>query len=379
MKKIKILFLHYALVCGGAEQALFDLVSLMDKDKFDITVMVQCDGGIWEDKFREAGVKIVSIWDCQKASHNPFVKARNLYKRYCIKRSIRRDGENLVSVALEQQFDIVVSYSVWSLYAMSFQKNAKSVKFIHGDVKTNQGYAKAIKNQMAQLNKFDRIICVSKAVHQSFMEMTGISENTATHYNPLNSENVKRMSEEDISFPTDLPIICAVGRLSPEKGYVRLIRIHKQLIEEGIKHRLVIVGEGPDRGNMEKTIAELHLENSVTLTGYASNPYPYMKQSKFVVCSSFTEGLPVIAMESLCLGVPVVSAVPSIGEIFGKYDCGLITKNDDQSLADGIRRMLMDSDFYAHIKAGAEERSTFFDGKRMVKEIEDDFIDLIKH
>ena len=47
MDKIKVVFVHYKLVCGGAEQALFDLVTLMDKEKFDITVFAQCPGGDW--------------------------------------------------------------------------------------------------------------------------------------------------------------------------------------------------------------------------------------------------------------------------------------------------------------------------------------------
>lgn len=97
-----------------------------------------------------------------------------------------------------------------------------------------------------------------------------------------------------------------------------------------------------------------------------------------MVCPSYTEGLPVISMEALCLGIPIVSAVPSIGEIFGDEVCGLITENDNNSLEAGIRRMLTDDAFYQMPKAGAKNRSAFFDGKRMVKEVEELFLDLMK-
>ena len=103
-----------------------------------------------------------------------------------------------------------------------------------------------------------------------------------------------------------------------------------------------------------------------------------MKQSKFVVCSSFTEGLPVIAMEALCLGVPLVSAVPSVQEIFGDEACGLITDNDNQSLLEGIRKMLTDEEFYQKIKNGAQHRSQYFDGQRMVREVEQIFLDMMQ-
>ena len=96
----------------------------------------------------------------------------------------------------------------------------------------------------------------------------------------------------------------------------------------------------------------------------------------FVVCSSFTEGLPVIAMEALCLGVPMVAAVPSVGEAFGEETCGLITENDNASLMAGIRKMLTDEEFYAKAKEGAMRRSSFFDGRRMAAEVEDMLLQL---
>ena len=136
-------------------------------------------------------------------------------------------------------------------------------------------------------------------------------------------------------------------------------------------HRLVIVGDGPDRDYIHRTVNAMDAKDTVILAGYQSNPYPYMKQSKFVVCSSFTEGLPVIAMEALCLGVPMVSAGPSVEEIFGDEECGLITQNDNRSLLEGIRKVLTDESYYQKLKQGAENRSHFFDGKRMVSEVED--------
>ena len=175
-----------------------------------------------------------------------------------------------------------------------------------------------------------------------------------------------------------MPLVCAVGRLSEEKGFERLIVIHKRLLDAGIRHNLVIVGDGPDRDFLRRLVDALEVQDSVILAGYQSNPYPYMKQSKFLVSSSFTEGLPVISMEALCLGIPIVSAVPSIGEVFGEEMCGIVTENDNRSLEAGIRRMLTDEVFYEQAKAGAVRRSSFFDGKRMVKEIEDMFLQLVE-
>ena len=83
-------------------------------------------------------------------------------------------------------------------------------------------------------------------------------------------------------------------------------------------------------------------------------------------------------MEALCLGIPVVAAVPSVGELFGGEDCGLITENDNASLRDGMRRMLTDQEFYAANKAGAERRSRFFSGRRMAQELEAMFLQMMQ-
>jgi glycosyltransferase involved in cell wall biosynthesis len=167
-----------------------------------------------------------------------------------------------------------------------------------------------------------------------------------------------------------------VGRLSREKAYERLLVIHRRLLDQGIRHKLMIVGDGPDKEYLDRLIRAMDLQNSVIMTGYQSNPYPYMKKSRFLVISSYTEGLPVISMEALSLGVPVVSTIPSIGAVFGEETCGFVSENDNASLEAAIRRMLCDETFYAQAKAGAEKRSAFFDGKRMVQQIEELFLEL---
>ena len=377
MEKIKVVFVHYKLVCGGAEQALFDLISLMDKTKFDITVFVQCPGGAWDEKFREAGIEVVYDYSCRKPTFNPVTKAGNVIKRLRTDAAYKRDGEGLLDVCLPNGADIVVSYSAWCHDLIGFAKNARSVKYIHGDPGTNEVYRDEAMNKKELLSRFDRIVCVSNAAWNSFREISGLTDGVEMHFNPLNSENVRALAEKSVDLPTDVPVICAVGRLSAEKGFERLIVIHKRLLEQGIRHKLVIVGDGPDRDFLRLLVNATGTQDSVILAGYQSNPYPYMKQSKFLVSSSFTEGLPVIAMEALCLGKPIVAPVPSVGEAFGEEVCGLITENDNASLEAGIKRMLTDETFFKQAEAGAQKRSAFFDGKRMVREVEDMFLDLV--
>lgn len=376
MKKMKVVFVHYELVCGGAEQALFDLVTLLDKEKFEVSVFVQQPGGEWEDKFRDAGIQILYDYSCRQPTWNPIKKLGNLRKKLLVQRALKQGGAGLLDICCPGS-DIVVDYSAWCSPEISFSKGAKTVKFIHGDPATNPVYRKEALEEQERLRRFDRIVCVSQAAAASFRQLSGRTEGVEMHYNPMNSREVQRKAQVPVTLPEGSPILCAVGRLSPEKGFERLLVIHRHLLDGGICHRLILVGDGPDREYLNRLIDALGIGDTVTMAGYQENPYPYMKAAKFVVNSSHTEGLPVIAMEALCLGVPVVAPIPSVGEAFGEEECGLITENNMESLEAGIRKMLTDDAFYTHCKEAAQRRSTFYDGKKMVREIEEMFLKCI--
>ena len=97
MKKIKILFLEYQLVCGGAEQALYDLVSLMDKSKFEITVIALYGHGEWEEKFRSAGIHVINILERRKKSLNPVCFVKHQYRKLRILYYLKKNPQELVA------------------------------------------------------------------------------------------------------------------------------------------------------------------------------------------------------------------------------------------------------------------------------------------
>ena len=379
MERIHILFVQHKLVCGGAEQALFDLIGLLDKTRFEAKIFVQNPGGEWERKFRDAGIELIYDYSCRQPTWNPVKKLGNLSKKIRTRKAYDHGGVGLLEVCLPHWADIVVSYNVWENEEMVFAGNVKTVKYVHGDPGTNPDYRNEAENHRELLSRFDRIVCVSNSAWNDFRQLSGLSRGVELHYNPMNSANVRRLAEAEANLPdSDLPYICAVGRLSAEKGFERLIVMHKRLLERGIAHRLVIVGDGPDGDFLRRLIRAMGLEDTVIMAGYQANPYPYMKHSRFLVSSSYTEGLPVIAMEALCLGVPMVFPIDSVGEVFGGEICGLITENTNPALEDAIARMLTDEVFYQQTVQGAKNRSAYFDGTRMIQEVEAMFEELAK-
>lgn len=378
MRRIKVIFIHHKLVCGGAEQALYDLVSLMDKKQFEIYILSMYPDGEWEYKFVDAGIPVIHLWNRRVIGSSIKSFLLHQYRKISIHHCLKHNPRDLVNRLFPKGADIVVTYSNWENDEIGLARGAKNVRFIHGNIESNQSLYNIVMKASQLLPQYDRIICISEESFNSFKKFAGTEKNVRMFFNPLNSDNVKERSRENVDLSIELPVICAVGRLAPEKGYDRLIRIHKRILDQGIPHKLIIVGDGPEREALQQVICETNTSESVIMAGYQSNPYPYMKQSEFLVCSSYTEGLPVIAMEALSLGIPIVSAVPSIAEVFGEEQCGIITDNDDDSLEAGIKKMLSDKEYFEEAKQAAQRRSAFFDGKRMVKEIEDLFIELME-
>lgn len=379
INRIKILFVHRQLTFGGAETALYDLVKLLDKTKFDISIFAIFEGGKREDDFRSLGVRVINPYSRLTPGKHIIEKAYNVLTSNIILQLLKKDSKHLFDVSIKERFDIIVSYhnEGYCNYA-SMPKYGKKVKYVHCDVSTNEYYKQRTDYIKRIKYPYDKIICVSEYAKNAFINEYGITENIISIFNPIDSEKITEKSLESYDNPCKGSYYCAVGRLGKEKGFERLIRIQSELVALGLKINLVIVGDGNERENLESLIESLRLQDSVYLVGFQNNPYPFIKNSMFTVVSSYSEGLSLVAMESICLSVPVVGSFPTIEEIFGGYKCGIVSKNDDDSLLNGIRTMIIDEDYYRHCVQEAHKRSFFFNGQNMVKKIEIEFLKLMQ-
>jgi colanic acid/amylovoran biosynthesis glycosyltransferase len=105
------------------------------------------------------------------------------------------------------------------------------------------------------------------------------------------------------------PRLVNVGRLAEQKGQLLLVEAAARLRSRGIDFELVIVGDGPKRAEVEQRISQFGLENRVRITGYLANKDVRMELqlARVLVLPSFAEGLPIVIMEALAQGRPVIS------------------------------------------------------------------------
>ncbi|MGL5063287.1 MAG: glycosyltransferase, partial [Microcoleus sp.] len=140
------------------------------------------------------------------------------------------------------------------------------------------------------------------------------------------------------------PRLVCVGRLSEQKGHLLLLEAASKLAATGFDFKLIFVGDGPLRSEIEQQISQLKLQNHIEITGWASGEevQQQLLASRAMVLPSFAEGLPVVIMEALALNRPVISTyVAGIPELVEPGVCGwLVPPGSAELLAAAMRSAL---------------------------------------
>ncbi|MDY7015310.1 MAG: glycosyltransferase, partial [Cyanobacteriota bacterium] len=186
----------------------------------------------------------------------------------------------------------------------------------------------------------DGIVAVSKGVAEDLAELTAIPvEKLDVIYNPIVTDllfDLARTSPDRADLMArDKPIILGVGRLTRQKDFPTLIRAFAR-VRAQLDARLIILGEGEDRPQLEQLVRDLNLTKDVFFLGYVDNSYSYMMNASLFVLSSAWEGCVTVLVEAMAVGTPVVSTdcPSSPSEILegGKYG-KLVPVGDDFQLA----------------------------------------------
>ena len=192
-------------------------------------------------------------------------------------------------------------------------------------------------------NYSDKVISVSKGIAEELISDFGIErEKSHVIYNPVVNELlIKKSLEhlENIYFDhRKVPMILGVGRLTSQKNFELLIKSFS-ILRKSIKAKLVILGEGPLRGELENLAKDLGVEKDVHLPGFVDNPFMWMKNSKVFVLSSDYEGLPNALIQAMACGTEVISTNCPTGpeEILENGKWGkLVNMHDIEGMANAM-------------------------------------------
>ncbi|MFQ5668750.1 MAG: glycosyltransferase, partial [Candidatus Binatia bacterium] len=193
----------------------------------------------------------------------------------------------------------------------------------------------------------DHVIAVSEGVARDLVTLTGMpSERITTIYNPVVTPEVQERASAPLEHPWfapgSPPVVLGVGKFKIQKDFPTLVRAFAR-VRAARPARLVILGEGGERGKIEHLARELGVADDVGLPGFMQNPFAWMSRASVFVLSSAWEGLPGALIEALACGCPVVSTDCPSGpdEILDHGAFGpLVPVGDDRALADAILSVL---------------------------------------
>jgi len=208
-------------------------------------------------------------------------------------------------------------------------------------------------------NKIDqksyKIITVSRELSLEIQKKYGYT-NLQTIYNMVDIDLIKKLAQEKTTIKTNLPYIISLGRMAKNniKQQDVIIRAYSKSIlpQKGIN--LLLVGSGEKVNDFRKLVNELNLSDKIIFIGFQKNPFPYLKNAKFMVLASQTEGFPNVILESFACEVPVVSYDCQTGpkEIIENRKNGLLVENQNaEKLTEAMNLMAENEELYTICKS----------------------------
>ena len=386
----KILFVLHTLQAGGAEKVFINLLKHINKDKYDVTVLAIVNDGLYIEELKKID-KVKYKW----VFPSFFCKSRNnknsgfynisnkimdfIWKIYIF--MLKYFSGIIYRLRVKEKFDIEIAFlegKVAKFVSNSNNKESEKIVWVHTDVNNVSGINifKNIEEEKAIYSKFNKIICVSSDVKKKLIEKLKLeNKNIFVQANPIDSQDIIEKSREILPKQyncTKKTIIVTVGRLVKEKGFDRLLKVHRNLIHDGLEHELWIIGEGKERKNLENYIKKYKLNKTVKLVGYVENPYKYIKKADIFVCSSRVEGLSSAVLEATILGKPIVSTnCPGTSDILGNNNEGaIIVENSVKGIYDGIKEMLQDEGIRKEYQERIKSRAQYFKIDYAIENIE---------
>ncbi|MEJ2357269.1 MAG: glycosyltransferase [Deinococcales bacterium] len=157
----------------------------------------------------------------------------------------------------------------------------------------------------------DAVVAVSAGVARDLSERLHVPAGRLhVIENPVLTPRLRAGAREPLDHPWfgagEPPVVLAAGRLTPQKGFATLLRAFARARSRR-PCRLVVLGEGEQRAELEALATELAVAEAVSLPGFVPNPFPHMARAGAFVLSSAWEGLPNVLIQALALGAPVVA------------------------------------------------------------------------
>lgn len=373
----KVLFVIESLGGGGAEKVLTTIVKYLDKSKYDITVLLVTEVGIYLKEVKKY-CRVVAMLPSYDSLESFVDKLKyKLDYKYIYSSSPRKVYKKYIKEEYDIEIAFVEGYAT-RLIANSPNKNSKKIAWVHIDMKENpyaDQYYKSLEEHIECYKNFNDVICVSSSVKKVMEDKFKLENNLKVIYNPIDAHQILEKAKE-FTVKKDLTKtnIITVGRLENQKGFDRLINAIGGINSEKLNIHLNILGEGSKYNELKDLIHLNKLENTVTLLGFKKNPFPWVLSSDIFICTSRAEGYSLVIAEAMVLGIPIISvncSGPNELLDFGKY--GLLIENSDSAIRDVLCSIVDKKINLENLKLLSNHRGKDFKLANILEQIEEVF------
>lgn len=212
---------------------------------------------------------------------------------------------------ITKNYDVEIAFSESLPVKLLCGSTSPSIKltWLHHDIFGSNYMTKQFSNKkkiIRNYQNFDRIVCISDSIRESFEKNTNLYQNTITICNPIDRRKTTEKSQLncDIKSNPDKFTIVTIGSPTEQNSYLRLCKIINSIVEYKQNIELWILGNTP---NLENYIEENDLKGHIKLLDFKDNPYRYLKQADLLISGFFAEEYSLIVSEANALDIPVLT------------------------------------------------------------------------
>ncbi|MBB4806632.1 glycosyltransferase involved in cell wall biosynthesis [Chryseobacterium defluvii] len=377
MKKKKILIRIGSLRHGGAEKVLVTFLKNISPDKYEVDLLINLYSGIYIKEV-PSWVNVYYLLKGEMITTNrpqdiPVKAFRVLYQ----KMFLWFPALLYRFVLKNKKYDVELAaiHGMYREILSSPQKDSKKIIWVQNDIFNLKEYTPEV---IRKFFKFDRILVISNKLKEEMHKLAGTEtekQSVIKIFNPIDKKDTlekANASIDDYPFNNGIPTFISIGTVYPQKGYDRLLQVHKKLSDEGLKHQLIIIGDGYDLNNIQELLNKLEVQETAKLLGFRSNPYPYLKKADFYVMSSRHEGFPTIIAEALILNKPISATdISGIKDLLQDGKLGMITPNSEDGIYEGMKKFLIEKGLAEHYKKEIENTDLPFVLEKSVQHLQE--------
>lgn len=369
MKKISILSLH--LGYGGIEKSIIALANLL-VDKYNVEIV--CSYKLYDKPAFNLDKRVKVRYLTKNITPN-----KDAFKEACRKKNISNivsEGnksikilklrkKTMVDFIKKCDSDIIISsrdiFDNWlGKYA---RKDVVKIGWEHNHFHGNMKYANKIVKYAKRLDYF---VLVSKELRDYYGDRLSKTKCKCVYVPNIIDKLPKYLSRLNKK-----RLVC-VGRLSPEKGSMDLLKIYNRIHEIHPDWNLEVIGDGPERNKMEEYIKDNKLDKFVTLHGFRNKDYidDILHNSSIYLMTSFTESFGIVLIEAMSHGVPCIAFDSAEGarELIDHGENGFLVKDRDFSkYVNRVSKLINDKELREKIGKNAYEESKSYTGEEVIK------------